>query len=357
VSEDRTEKPTPKRRQEARKRGQVARSQDLSGALVLFVGLMGVSIVGPSIVDNVENAMVHTYALIGRPELALSTAGLHALMSDMETTLIATVAPIAAICVAVGVIANIAQVGLRPSPHALKPDIKRLSPLQGAKRIYGPQTAFETGKSLVKVAVVGGVVALSLIGHVTNTGAALGVPPAVLAGMLGSTALGVAQRAAGAYLLVGIVDYAWQRRRHERSLRMSRQEIKDEARQREVAPEVRGAIRRRQMQAARRRMMAAVPHADVVITNPTHFAVALRYEPARAAPEVVAKGQDLVAAQIRRIADEHDVPLVENPPLARSLHGSVEIGQLIPEELYEAVARVLAFVYRTARRAKDAPRR
>jgi flagellar biosynthesis protein FlhB len=356
VSEDRTEKPTPKRRQEARKRGQVARSQDLTGALVLFVGLIGISMIGPSVVDNLENAMVHTYSLIGRPELALSTTGLHALMSDMESTVLACVAPIAAICVAVGVTANIAQVGLRPSPQALKPDIKRLSPLQGFKRIYGPQAAFETGKSLVKVAVVGGVVALSLIGNVTHTGAALGISPALLAGMLGSTALAVAQRAAAAYLLVGIVDYAWQRRRHERSLRMSRQEIKDEARQREVAPEVRGAIRRRQMQAARKRMMAAIPTADVVITNPTHFAVALRYEPSRAAPEVVAKGQDLVAAQLRRIADEHDVPIVSNPPLARALHASVEIGQLIPEELYEAVARVLAFVYRTAGRAKVAAR-
>ncbi len=151
---------------------------------------------------------------------------------------------------------------------------------------------------------------------------------------------------------IGVADYLWQRRRVMRSLKMTKQEVKEESRQTELPSEVKGALRRRQIQASRARMMAAVPQADVVVTNPTHFAVALSYDGTRPAPVVVAKGQDLVAAQIRRIAEEHEVPVITDPPLARSLHAAVEIGQMIPAELYAAVAQVLAFVYRLANRRK-----
>jgi flagellar biosynthetic protein FlhB len=149
---------------------------------------------------------------------------------------------------------------------------------------------------------------------------------------------------------IGIIDYGWRRWRNERQLRMTKQELRDEVRQYGISGEVKAAQRRRQMQLARARMMAAVPDADVVVANPTHFAVALSYDGDRTAPEVVAKGQDLIAAQIRRIAEENDVPVVTDPPLARALHSSTEVGQLIPEELYAAVAKVLAFVYRMAGR-------
>ena len=151
-----------------------------------------------------------------------------------------------------------------------------------------------------------------------------------------------------------MIDYAWKRHRHEQQLKMTKQEVKDENRQYGVSAEVKAALRRRQMQAARVRMMAAVPEADVVVTNPTHFAVALTYDGTRTAPEVVAKGKDLIALQIRRVAEENDVPVITDPPLARALHASVEIGQIIPEELYAAVARVLAFVYRLAGRNRMA---
>jgi flagellar biosynthetic protein FlhB len=165
---------------------------------------------------------------------------------------------------------------------------------------------------------------------------------------MGARAMEIAQHATFAYLLIGAIDLIWQRRRHHKQMRMTKQEVKDEVRQYGVSAEVRGAMRRRAMQIARSRMMAAVPQADVVVTNPTHYAVALRYDGQHVAPEVVAKGQDLIALQIRRVAEENDVPIVPDPPLARALHGSTEIGQLIPEELYAAVAQVLAFVYRLA---------
>jgi flagellar biosynthetic protein FlhB len=163
--------------------------------------------------------------------------------------------------------------------------------------------------------------------------------------MLTSDLFGIAWRAAAAYLVIACADYAWQRHRHEKSLKMDKQEVKEEYRQQNLAPEIRAAQRRRAAALARARMMAAVPGADVVVVNPTHFAVALRYDGGSEAPEVVAKGADLVAARIREIASEHGVPIVSDPPLARTLHASVEVGQVIPADLYQAVARVLAFVY------------
>jgi flagellar biosynthetic protein FlhB len=199
---------------------------------------------------------------------------------------------------------------------------------------------------------VGSVAAFALLPGLDNLASFVGIPPATLGIILGHRAMGIAQHAAFAYLAIGAIDYAWQRRRHEQKLKMTKQEVKDEVRQQGVSAEVRSAQRRRQMAAARMRMMAAVPQADVVVTNPTHFAVALRYDGELSAPEVVAKGKDLVALQIRRIAEENDVPVISEPPLARALHSSTEIGQVIPEELYAAVARVLAFVYRTASRRK-----
>ncbi|HEV7882526.1 MAG TPA: EscU/YscU/HrcU family type III secretion system export apparatus switch protein, partial [Solirubrobacteraceae bacterium] len=157
-----------------------------------------------------------------------------------------------------------------------------------------------------------------------------------------------------AYLVIALVDFAWQRHRFEKQMKMAKEDVKQEHKGQEVSAEVRGAIRRRQMQGARARMMADVPGADVVVTNPTHFAVALRYGNDAPAPVVVAKGQDLIAARIRAIASEHDVPVISNPPLARALHASVEVNSEIPEEMFGAVAQLLAFVYRTAGRRAEA---
>ena len=350
--EDRTEKPTAKRRRDARRKGQVAKSSDLGGAGVLIAGVLALGAFAPAIGGSMAGSMRDTFALIAKPGTVTSAAGLSGLFQSMLSTLLTTVAPIAGVCLGVGVLMNVVQVGFRPSFTALKPDIKRVNPVTGFKNVFGPRIFFESGKSLAKVAVVGAVVAMALIPDITNLGASVGTTPGTLAGMMSSGALGVAERAAIAYLLIGIVDFIWQRRRHEKSLKMTKQEIKEEHKSHNLPPEVRAALRRRQMQAARARMMAAVPKADVVVTNPTHFAVALSYDGTNPAPIVVAKGQDHIALQIREIAKEHDVPIVPDPPLARQLHKTVELGQMIPAELYAAVAQVLAFVYRMAARKR-----
>ncbi len=163
---------------------------------------------------------------------------------------------------------------------------------------------------------------------------------------------GIVYRAVGAYLLIGVGDYFWQRHRFEESLKMTKQEVKDETRQRDLPPEVKRMIRRRQFQQARARMMAAVPRADVVVTNPTHYAIALEYSGDNPAPLVIAKGKDHVALHIRRIAEEHGIPIVPDPPLARELYRTVELDQMIPADLYAAVAHVLAYVYRMAARKR-----
>jgi flagellar biosynthesis protein FlhB len=354
ADQDRTEKATPKHRERARKQGQVARSADVGGSLVLAGGLFGVSLLGPRIVSSGESAFRQIFGEIASPAKATTAAGLKGLMSTTLSTIGLTVGPIAAICMAAGLLAGVAQVGFRPTPQALALDFKRINPISGIRNLLGPNLLFEALKAIAKVSVVGAVAALALLPGLSSTASQVGIPPAALGLILGHRGMEIAQHATFAYLAIAAIDYAWQRRRHERQLRMTKQELKDEVRQYGTSAEVKSALRRRRMQAARNRMMAAVPEADVVVTNPTHFAVALRYDGSRAAPEVVAKGQDLIAAQIRRVAEEHDVPIVADPPLARALHSSAEIGQVIPAELYAAVARVLAFVYRMARRRRYA---
>jgi flagellar biosynthesis protein FlhB len=256
--------------------------------------------------------------------------------------------------VAAALLVNVGQVGMKPSFQAIKPSFGKLNPLMGVKNVFGTRAPFEGAKAIIKVIAIGAVVALALVPQLTHLGASIGTPPAALGQMISSSVMGIAERAAVAYLLIAVIDVIYQRRKFAKSLRMTKQEVKEEAKSTDLPPEVKGAIRRRQIQAARARMMAAIPQADVVVTNPTHFAVALQYDGSHPAPIVVAKGQDLVAKQIRRIAEESGVPIVPDPPLARALHKSVEIGQMIPAELYAAVAQVLAFVYRMAGRRKAA---
>jgi flagellar biosynthetic protein FlhB len=346
---DKTEKATPKRKEEARKKGQVAKSMDLNGAVVLLASLFALSIWGPHIWQEMGASMRGTLAMISQPD-AVSVSGISNIFMENGRTVILAVAPIAIVCLVFGVLSNVGQVGLKPSVHGLKPDFKRIDPLKGAKNLFGPNIIFEGAKNLTKVAIVGAITAFAVYPKLGELAALVGMAPSDLVSELAHTVLGIAQRASIAYIVIGILDFAYQRWRHEKSMRMDKQEVKEEQKSFTSPPEVRAAIRRRQMSAARARMMAAVPEADVVVTNPTHYAVALVYDGMKPAPEVLAKGQDLVAAQIRKVAAEHGVPVISDPPLARSLHANVEVGRQVPEELFAAVAQLLAFVYRVAKR-------
>jgi flagellar biosynthesis protein FlhB len=347
---DRTEKATPKKRSEARKKGQVARSTDLQGALVLLAGIVALGATGPGLAQRLGDVLRTALVQAASPEV-VSRHGIGIVLMSAGRAALLAVAPIALACTAAGVAASVGMVGFRPSAQALKPDPKRLNPVSGFKNIFGPNAIVETAKSIAKIGVVATIVALALLPRLPEFGGMLGLSPsdfgATLSGDLGS----LVKRAAFAYLLVGAADYFWQRHRTEKSMRMDKQEVRDEAKEQQLPPEVRSMLRRRQMDAARKRMMADVPQADVVVTNPTHYSVALRYDPARAdAPQVVAKGADHLAMRIRELAREHGVPVVPEPPLARGLYAAVEVGHQIPAEFFGAVAAVLAFIYRTAGR-------
>jgi flagellar biosynthetic protein FlhB len=348
---DKTEKATPKRREEARKQGNVAKSQDLSGAVVVLAGLFTLSATGPAMVQRMADGIHDSLAAgAGKDPVTINTVGDLVLHSGQNAVM--CVAPIVVVCAAAAIVVNVAQVGLRPKSKALKPNFKRLNPQTGFKRIAGKQGLVELVKNLIKVAVVAWVVLGALLPHITDYAAMVGVSPLQLGGSMFALIKSIAMRATLAYLFLGIIDFFYQRWFHEKSLRMDKQEVKDEGKGQDLPAEVRGAIRRRQRDAARTRMMADVPTADVIVTNPTHFSVALKYDGQSSAPTVVAKGQDILALRIREIAAEAGVPIVPDPPLARSLHSTVEVGQQIPEELFQAVAQILAYVYRVAGRRR-----
>ena len=344
---DKTEKATPKKKEDARKKGQVAKSMDFNGAWVLICALFTLSLVGPWMWDQVGQSMREFFALISTPSV-VEREGIGELLTAMGKTTAVVIAPIAGVCMIAGMLASVVQVGLKPMPEALKPDPKRLNPLSGFKNIFGKRMIFESGKNVAKVTVVGASAAIALFPKIDELASTVGMPAGELLVTLCKTTIGVCQRAAAAYLLIGVIDLIYQRWHHEKNLRMDHQEIKDEMKQQDVNQEIRMARKRRQMEAAARRMMDEVPTADVVVMNPTHFAVALKYDTKHPAPVCVAKGQDLMALRIRDIARDAGVTVVEEPPLARSLHAAVDVGHMIPEELFQAVAQLLAYVYRVA---------
>lgn len=346
---DKTEKATPKRRKEARRKGQVARSADLCGAVVLLAALGALAAFGPGIVDGLAGSMRGMLARVAHPG-QVSAAGLGPLLTTAGLALMAAVAPVALACLVAGLGANVAQVGFRISPEGLRPDPKRLNPIQGAKNIFGTNALVETVKSSSKVAIVGAIAALMLLPNLTQLAALVGIEPPALGKEIASRVAEIAWMAGAAYLLIAFADVWWQRHRLDKQMRMDKEEVKREQKEDTISPELKASQRRKAAQMSRGRMMAAVLGADVVVANPTHFAVALKYDGTRSAPLVVAKGQDLIALEIRRVAEENEVPVVENPPLARSLFDSVALDTEIPEHLYKAIAEVLAFVYRTAKR-------
>ena len=349
MANDKTEKATPKKQEEARKKGQVAKSQDLNGAVVLLAALFALSAFAPKMYHRISDATREILAYVSQPDI-VGQEGVGKVLSEVASAWLLSVAPIAAVCLAIGLLVSVAQVGLHPSPQALKPEMRKLNPLQGAKQIFGSHALFEGTKSIVKVVAVGAIALIALLPKLEEMASLVGMPPAVLLPKIGHEVLGVCQRAAFAYLIIAIADVVYQRYRHNKGLKMDKQEVKDEYKQQSLPNEVKSAQRQRAMQFARARMMDAVPTADVVVTNPTHYSVALRYSADALAPVVVAKGQDLVALRIREIAREAGVMVVPDPPLARAIHGTVEIGQMIPEELFQAVAELLAYVYRVAGR-------
>lgn len=342
--EDKTEKPTPKRRKEARKEGQVARSQEVGAWASMLVASMALPALAQHEVEQLSVMTRTSLRAVEEPstELAQSLLGQAALHVFVVLLVLGSAVML------VSVAATLAQGGFYLATKAVKPSAKKLNLVQGAKRLFGPQAAWEGAKMLLKCTAVSALVWVGVDSLLPLMGGDLPMGTVLETGT--DRAFSVLRNVAVAGLLMAGLDYAMQRRRVGKQTRMSKHEVKQEHKQSEGDPLVKSAIRSRQMAAARNRMIADVAEADVVLVNPTHVAVALRYRPEVGAPVVVASGAGAIAAKIREVAADHRVPMVRDVPLARALHRSCKVGQEIPTELFAAVAQVLAFVI--SRRAR-----
>ena len=353
---ERTERPTPKRLEEARKKGQVPRSNELNTAAVVLIAGGGLNILGRGLGSGLYELMRGGLSISREQALDQSSAVSMFAASALHAML--ACAPILGLTLVAALLAPLAIGGWNLSFGVLAPDFTRLSPSTGFGRMFSMRGLVELAKAFAKFALVG-LIAVIFLWMKTGELLALGSEPTGAAIGHAVTLSGQALLAlAGALALIAAIDVPWQLFQHMKQLKMTRQEIRDEQKESEGNPEVKGRIRQMQQALAKRRMMQEVPKADVVITNPTHFAVALRYDEKRMrAPVVIAKGADEVAARIREVATEHAVPIFEAPPLARALFRSVDINGEVPANLYVAVAQVLTYVYqlRTAKRAGGVP--
>lgn len=342
--EEKTEKPTPKKVKENRKEGKIPRTQDLGGWGSLFV----IALILPWIVGHgftkLRELMLRCLALIEDPDPAKVTTMLH----DGTVIGLVILVVLGLMVMLLSVAAGVSQGGLHMATKSMKPKWSKLSLIQGAKRIFGMQALWQGGQTLLKSSVVVFLVWRAIVSFMPLLGGL--VPFDVGLELAGDTAMGLMRDIAIAGVLAAAADYGFQRRKMGKQTRMTKKEVRDESKMTDGDPLVKSAIRSRQLAAARNRMMSDVPQADVVLVNPVHVAVALKYEASRGTPRVVAKGAGAVAARIRAVAEESRVPMVEDIPLARALHASCEVGQEIPHELYHAVAQVLAFVL--SRKAK-----
>lgn len=318
---------------------------ELNSAAVIGLGFLTLYLVGPHIGDQLMGLMRHTMA--HAPATVSMDPTLSTVIGDNMLRFFAVLAPIFAVMTVVAIGANVAQVGFMITPKALEPKFDKLNLVSGFKRLFSAKSLVQLVRDSLKLIVIGLVAYLSIKSEFASFFLLPDQSMSQFAAAMGKLALVLSLRLGLVILVLAILDFLYQRYEFERSIRMSRQELKDEFRDTEGSPQLKTRVRQIQRDMSRRRMMKAVPTADVVITNPTELAVALRYEPLKAnAPYVVAKGERLIAQKIKQIAQEHAIPVVENKPLARALFKLCDVGQLIPLNLYRAVAEVLAYVYR-----------
>lgn len=342
---EKTERATPKKRQDERKKGKVAKSQDINTVFLLLFIFITLIIFGSSIKNGMTTLYEQTFTEFINWDLTESTV--HQIFSGVTIEVAKMLAPVMLIAIVAGLASNLTQIGFLFTAEPLKLDLKKIDPIQGAKRIFSIRALVELLKSLFKIVFIGTITffviwiykddmmmlsfktaenALAFFGRVT-----------VIMGISATIAL----------LFLAVFDYAYQRFDYEKNMKMSKQDVKDEYKNIEGDPLIKSKIKEKQKQMASRRMMSEVPDADVVITNPTHYAIAIKYDEEKAsAPYVVAKGVDKTAMRIKEIAKENNVTTVENRQLARALYSVIDIGESIPEQFYQAVAEILAYVYR-----------
>ncbi|MDO7905817.1 flagellar biosynthesis protein FlhB [Paenibacillus sp. JX-17] len=348
---EKTEKATPKKRQDARKKGQIAKSAEFPGAAVLLVALLCLLMFGGYYKEHIVR--LFTDIFINRLTMDVTPYNVLTMLRDYVINILLLLAPVFAGAFLIAIVTNYMQVGFLLVGEGLKPKFSKINPIKGFKNIFSMRSLVEFLKSIFKMTIIGYLVYSTLWGARGNLARLSEMTGDQIMSYTAGLTISLGVKIAAALLVLAVLDYMYQRFEHEKNLRMSKQDIKDEYKKMEGDPLIKGKIRERQRRMAMQRMMQEVPKADVIITNPTHFAVALKYDNSKMeAPQIIAKGQDFVALRIKEIAKQNGVITMENKPLARALFQRAEIGDSIPPDLFQAVAEVLAYVYKLKGKVK-----
>ncbi|MDF1616811.1 flagellar biosynthesis protein FlhB [Petrocella sp. FN5] len=352
---EKTEKATPRKKEKAREEGQVAKSNEITTTFMLVIMFSSIKILGPDIIDRTINLMEEIANLFGTREVTPEFA-----KDLMQYVLIEgafMIVPLCMISFTVAFLANVFQVGWKPNMKPMQPKLSNISPISGLKRMFSLKTLVELIKSIIKIGIILIIVYFSLREYENLIYLFYELPVLKTYALIMDIALDLGIRIGSFFMIVAVIDFIYQKFSLAKKLKMSKQEIKDEYKLSEGNPEIKSKIKQRMREASMRRMMQDLPKADVVITNPTHFAVAIKYdEQTFGAPYVLAKGADIMAGRIKSKASELNIQIVENKPLARTLYYTVEIGDEVPPELYQTVAEVLAFVYNLKNSQKEGAR-
>lgn len=347
---EKTEPATAKKLQDARNEGQVAKSQELNSALSLIALFLILKLFISYIGENLFGTFLIIYNKI--PDIindsigGMSIQSASTLINNAMGIILRTVAPVFIIGFCIALLCNIIQIKWKVTTKPMKPKFSKLNPLNGFKRIVSKDSLFELAKSIAKVVLIIYVAYTSIKDHQNELFLVYNIPLFQVVLLVGSIVIDAGLKISLVYLIVGIADWFYQKHKFKEDMKMTKQEVKDEYKNTEGNPEIKGRQRSKMREASQRRMMQNLPNADVVITNPTHYAVAIKYDANQhAAPIVVAKGEDYLAMRIKEAAKENQIEIVENKPLARMLYANVDVGEEVPPELYQAVAEVLAFVY------------
>jgi flagellar biosynthetic protein FlhB len=342
--QDKTEQATPKKREDARNKGQVAKSKELSSIAILAAGTIYLFFNAGQLTEKLGENIKQTFASI--PRIATGDLGLTVYMSQTIQNFLIMILPILIILFIVSLVANILQTGFILSVEPLTPNLSKIDPISGLGKVVSKRSMAELLKSIFKIIIVGWAAFSVLKNDYSLLIPLMYQENTQIIYMLGQISFKVVKRACYVIFVLAVLDYIYQKWEFEHNLKMTKQEVKDENKQSEGDPLIKSRIRSIQREMARRRMMKEVPKADVVITNPTHYAIALSYKPEEkmTAPKIIAKGADKIALKIKEIAAKHSIPMVENKPLAQNLY-KLDLGQEVPPKFYQAVAEILAYVY------------
>lgn len=343
--EEKTEPATPKRKRELRKDGKVAKSMEITSALGLIGGVLIIYILGDGLIKEIGGVMTEYLSLSFGTEI--TQANIVNIIGDLTYRFMVIVLPILGVIMFVGVMSNVAQFGILFTTKPFTRGFSNMNPLNGIRKLgFSQEAMIELAKSIFKVLIVSVVGYIVLKQLVEGSIGLVDSSPVAIFSSMGTGAFALSMKIGGAFLLLAIGDFIAQKKKFQKESKMSKQEIKEENKRDEGDPKIKGRIRREMIKRHRQRMMSNVPKADVVVTNPTHYAIAIQYDAkTMSAPKVLAKGKDLIAQKIKEIAAEHNIPIVEDKPLAQLLFKTVDVDEQIPPDLFKAVAQILAYIY------------